>query len=155
MPSIDTVDSILIAAPAPAIFPILADYPSMRRWFPRYRIEVIGGGPVVEGARLAHELSTPGVPVETRFVRTILRLDPPHAIEESYDEGDLLGRGRWSLTPVEGEQTRVSFHCQVRSNRWWMHLGIALTGARGHNQVYQQLLRALKERVEAGPPASP
>jgi len=155
VPSIDTVDSVLITAPARAIFPVLSDYPAMRRWFPRYRVDVIGGGAVVEGARLAHALSTPGLPFETCFVRTIVRLDPPHTIEESYDEGDLIGRGRWTLTPVEGGQTRVAFHCQVRSNRWWMHLGIALTGARGHNRVYQQLLLALKAQVEAAPGASP
>lgn len=151
MPSIDTVDSILIAAPAQPIFEVICDYSRMREWYPRYRVEVIGGGAVVEGARLRHELSAPGSPVKTRFTRTICRLDPPHSIEESYDDGDLVGRGRWELEPRASGETRVSFHCQVRSNRLWMHLAVAIAGERGHNLVYQQLLAALKVRLEPAP----
>ena len=50
---------------------------------------------------------------------------------------------------VVGEDaTRVSFSCQVRSNRWLMHIGFALGGERGHNKVYQELLAALKTRAE-------
>ena len=149
MPSIDTVDSLVIDAPAQALFDIVLDYPRMHEWYPRYRVEVIGGGDVVEGARLRHELSPPGAPVKSRFTRTIQRIEPPKAIEETYDDGDLVGRGRWEFEALSEGSTRVSFHCQVRSNRLLMHIGFALGGERGHNMVYQELLAALKARAEA------
>ncbi len=149
MPSIDTVDSLEIDAPAQTLFDIVLDYPGMREWYPRYRIDVIGGGDVVEGARLRHELSPPGSPVKSRFTRTIQRIEPPKSIEESYDDGDLVGRGRWEFEALAADRTRVSFHCQVRSNRLLMHVGFAIAGERGHNMVYQQILAALKTRAEA------
>ena len=149
MPRIDTVDSLVIEATAQALFDIVLDYPRMHEWYPRYRVEVIGGGDVVEGARLRHELSPPGAPVKSRFTRTIQRIEPPKAIEETYDEGDLVGRGRWEFEPLSEHSTRVSFHCQVRSNRLLMHIGFALGGERGHNRVYQELLAALKVRAES------
>jgi ribosome-associated toxin RatA of RatAB toxin-antitoxin module len=149
MPSIDTVDSLVIRAPAAALFEIVLDYPRMQEWYPRYRVEVIGGGVVEEGARLRHELSPKGSPVKSRFTRTIQRIEPGKAIEESYDDGDLVGQGRWEFEALAPEETRVSFTCQVRSNRLLMHLGFALGGERGHNMVYQELLAALKARAEA------
>ncbi len=149
MPSIDCVDEIEIEAPPEKIFAILRDYPRMREWYPRYRVEVIGGGEVEEGARLAHTLSPPGAPVKSRFTRTILRIEPPKAIEESYDDGDLVGRGRWELEPAGEGRTRVAFHCAVRSNTWLMHLGFLLGGEKGHHMVYEQLLAALKDRAES------
>ena len=44
------------------LFDIVLDYPGMHEWYPRCRVEVIGGGAVEEGARLRHELSPPGSP---------------------------------------------------------------------------------------------
>jgi uncharacterized protein YndB with AHSA1/START domain len=149
MPSIDTVDRLVIAAPAQALFDIILDYPRMREWYPRYRVDVIGGGAVVEGARLRHELSPPGAPVKSRFTRTIQRIEPGKAIEESYDDGDLVGRGRWEFEALTPNETQVSFYCQVRSNRLLMHIGFALGGERGHNMVYRELLAALKSRAES------
>ena len=149
MPSIDTVDSLEIEAPAQKLFDIVRDYPRMHEWYPPYRVEVIGGGDVVEGASLRHELSPKGSPVKSRFTRTIQKLEPPKGIEETYDGGDLVGRGRWVFEPLSESRTRVSFHCQVRSNRLLMHIGFLLGGEKGHNMVYQDLLAALKARAEA------
>lgn len=149
MPSIDTVDSLEIRAPAQALFDIVLDYPQMHEWYPRYRVEVIGGGDVGVGTQLRHELSPPGSPVKSRFTRTIRRIEPGKAIEETYDDGDLVGRGRWEFEALASGGTRVSFHCQVRSNRLLMHIGFALGGERGHNMVYQEILAALKARAEA------
>jgi len=148
MPSIDTVDQLEIRAPAEQLFDIVLDYPRMHEWYPRYRVEVIGGGPVVEGARMRHELSPPGSPVKSRFTRTIQHIEPGQAIEESYDDGDLVGRGRWAFEALGPEKTRVSFHCQVRSNRLLMHVGFALGGEKGHKMVYREILAALRARVE-------
>ncbi|MAI80691.1 MAG: hypothetical protein CL917_17250 [Deltaproteobacteria bacterium] len=148
MPSIDTVDSVVISAPAQAVFDVILDYPHMHEWYPRYRVEVLSGGPVGEGTRLSHELSPAGSPVKSRFTRTIRSLESPLFIEESYDDGDLVGVGRWEFEQIAGEKTRVSFFCQVRSNTLLMHIGFFLGGERGHNGVYQELLAALKAHTE-------
>ena len=157
MPAIDTVDSLEIRASAEQLFDVVLDYPRMHEWYPRYRVEVIGGGDVVEGARLRHELAPPGAPIRSRFTRTIHRIERPKAIEESYDDGDLVGRGRWTFEPLRDGATRVSFHCQVRSNRPLMHLGFLLAGERGHKKVYAEILAALRARLEgpSGPETSP
>lgn len=147
MPSIDTVDSLVIDAPAQVLFDTILDYAHLHEWYPRYRVEVIGGGPVKEGTRTRHELSPKGSPVKTRFERTIQKIEPGRSIEESYDAGDLVGRGRWSFEPEGDGRTKVSFHCQVRSNRLLMHVGFAIAGEKGHNDVYQELLAALRDRV--------
>ena len=149
MPSIDTVDSLEIDAPAQALFDTVLDYPGLQEWYPRYRVEVIGGGPVIEGARTRHELAAPGSPVKSRFTRTILNIDSPKKIEESYDDGDLVGTGYWDFEALTAERTRVSFHCKVRSNTWLMHIGFAIAGERGHNMVYTEILAALKARSES------
>ena len=149
MPSIDTVDSLEINAPARELFDIVLDYPRMHEWYPRYRVEVIGGGDVMKGARLRHELSAPGSPIKSRFTRTVDRIKSPNTLEESYVGGDLMGRGRWQFDPVSPDVTKVSFHCSVRSNRWLMHLFFLLGGEKGHNRVYQEILAALKARAES------
>ena len=148
MPSIDTVDCLEIRAPAQTLCDIVLDYPRMHEWYPRYRVAVIGGGGVEEGARLRHVLSPTGSPVKSRFTRTVQRIEPGKSIEETYDEGDLVGYGRWEFESLTAGLTRVSFHCQVRSNRWLMHVGFLLGGERGHSQVYQELLSALKVHAE-------
>jgi len=150
MPSIDVTDHVVIDARREAVFPVLCDYPRVRDWFPGYRIDLLTDGAVGEGARLRHEMAAGGGLMTTRFVRTIRRFEPPSLIEETYDEGDLLGRGCWSLESRGDGATQVSYRCAVRSNTPWMHLGVALTGHWGHSWVYQRLLRALKARVEGG-----
>ncbi len=147
MPSFDTVDSLEIDAPAQTLFDIILDYPHMRDWYHRYEIDVIGGGDVVEGAQLQHVLAAKGSPVKSRFTRTIQRISPPKEIEETYDDGDLVGKGRWVFEPLGDDRTKVSFYCDVRSNSLLMHIGFLLGGERGHNMVYQELLGALAAHV--------
>jgi len=147
MPHFETVDSLEIDAPAQRLFDVILDYPRMRDWYPRYEIDVIGGGDVVEGAQLEHVLAARGSPVKSRFKRTIRRISPPREIEETYDEGDLVGTGRWVFEPLGDERTKVSFYCEVRSNSWLMHIGFLLGGERGHNMVYQDLLATLAAHV--------
>ncbi len=149
MPRLITVDSLEIAAPAQRLFDLVLDYPRWHEWYPRYRVALIGGGEVKEGARLRHELSPAGSPVKSRFTRTIRRIDSPRVIEETYDEGDLVGNGRWEFEALAPNTTRVSFHCDVRSNRLLMHIGFMLGGEKGHHAVYQELLSALKARATA------
>jgi len=148
MPQFETIDQLEIRAPAAALFDTILDYPHMHEWYPPYRVTVQGGGAVGEGARLDHALEAKGSPVTSRFVRTIHKIDRPHSIEETYDGGDLLGKGRWTFESQEDGSTLVSFWCDVRSNSWLMHVGFFLGGKRGHNRIYQDLLASLKARHE-------
>jgi uncharacterized protein YndB with AHSA1/START domain len=152
MPGIDTIDERIIAAPPAELYDIILDYPRMQDWYPRYKVTVVGGGPVTVGTRLQHELSPPGSPIKSRFQRTILATERPRSIEESYDEGDLVGRGRWEFEDLGDGRTRVAFHCAVRSNRLLMHVGFLLAGERGHHMVYEELLAALDKRAAARRP---
>ena len=149
MPSFDTVDSLEINAPAQVLFDIILDYPRMHEWYPRYRVELIDGSEVIEGSRLRHELSPKGSPLKSRFTRTVHRIKRPSTSEESYDDGDLVGLGRWEFEALGPDATRVSFYCQVRSNTLVMHLGFWIAGEKGHNMVYSEILAALKAKAEA------
>ena len=48
MPRFDTVDRLELNAPAEQLFEIIRDYPRMHEWYPPYRVQVEGGGAVVE-----------------------------------------------------------------------------------------------------------
>ena len=148
MPEFETVDAMEIDAPAQVLFDTILDYPHIHEWYPKYRVEVVGGGEVKEGATLQHTL-TPAPVMKTRFTRVIDRIEAPKRIEERYTGGALLGKGRWEFEPVGDARTKVSFWCNVRSNTLMMHLGFLLTGEKGHNDVYQELLTALREKVRA------
>ena len=149
MPSIDTSDSIDINADARKIFDVILNYPEMHTWFPSYRCTLIdanAGAKISEGSRLNHVVGKPPL-VMSRFVRTVRKIVAGKRIEETYDEGQLRGTGIWTFEQ-QGKSTRVTYHCAVRSQGLMMHIGFLLTGAKGHNMLYQQLLRALKKRVE-------
>lgn len=150
MPSIDTSDSLVINADARRIFDVILNYPEMHTWFPTYRCTLVDARPgtsVQEGSKLNHVVGKPPF-VMSRFVRTVRRIVPGERIEETYDEGQLRGTGIWTFEP-QGRATKVTYFCKVSSVGLMMHVGFLLTGAKGHNMLYQQLLRALKKRVEA------
>ena len=146
MPGFETIDSMEIDAPAQVLFDTILDYTHMHEWYPKYRVEVEDGGEVREGVTLQHTL-TPAPLVKSKFTRVIENIDPPKQIEERYTGGDLVGRGRWMFVPIDEKRTKVSFWCDVRSNSLLMHIGFLLGGEKGHNGVYQEILRALQEKV--------
>jgi hypothetical protein len=149
MPSIDTSDSIEINADAQKIFDVILNYPEMHTWFPIYKcvpIDAKAGAQIGEGSRFDHAVDQ--APVVIRFTRTIRKIIPGRRIEETYDSGQLKGNGEWSFDQ-QGKTTKVSYHCAVSSQDMMMHIGFLLTGTKGHNRLYQQLLHALKRRAEA------
>ena len=148
MPGFDAVDSITIDAPPRKVFETVLDYANNHTWWKGYRCEVEGGGPVREGTRVRHRIHIPVVQPKPSFLRTIRKIVPGAAIEETYDGGDYIGTGVWTFEP-KGDATVATFTCRVRSNTLMSHIGAVILGARGHHAVYKTGLAGLKARCES------
>ena len=150
MSSIDTVDRIDIRAPKQRVYDVVSNYPAITSWFPIYRCRLLDGTEVREGSRVEHILGKPPYAVLNRIVRTVQRMVPGERLEETYDEGDLIGNGTWTFDEHDGITT-AAYHCAVRGNTLSMRMTFKLTGSFGHNLVYGRLLAALKKHCEKGP----
>jgi uncharacterized protein YndB with AHSA1/START domain/quercetin dioxygenase-like cupin family protein len=108
------VDQWEVAAPPQAVFDAIADARSYPQWWRPVYLEVESEGPPEVGkesrqhfkGRLPYHLHTRSV---------IVALDPPRTITADVD-GDLRGRGTWTLTPTPGG-THVRFDWQVMADR--------------------------------------
>lgn len=144
----DAIDSIDIAATPERVFRTVLDYPHVHTWYPYMHCELLTPGDIAEGSRIAHTFVSPQVRIPTHFVRTIRRIEPPVRIEETYDEGALVGRGEWTFAALPSGLTRASFACSVWGNDLVTRLGLALTGPLLHKLGYAELLKALKRNCE-------
>ena len=151
MSSIDTVDRIDIRAPKQRVYDVVSNYPAITSWFPIYRCRLLDGTEVREGSRVEHILGKPPYAVLNRITRTVRRMVPGERLEETYDEGDLIGNGTWSFDECNGITT-AAYHCAVRGNTLSMRVAFKLTGSVGHNFVYRRLLAALKKHCEKSLP---
>lgn len=142
------VDSIDIDATPERVFNTVLDYPNVHTWFSGMRCTLITEGEIGEGSRIAHTFYAPLLELPTRFVRTIRRLEAPSFIEETYDEGALVGTGMWTFARLPSGLTRATYACTVRSNDLATHVGFALSGATLHKVSYARLLAALKRNCE-------
>ena len=149
MSFIDTVDRIDIRGPKQRVYDVVSNYPAITSWFPIYHCRLLDGTEVREGSRVEHIVGKPPRVVVNRFVRTVRRMVPGERLEESYDEGDLIGNGTWSFDERNGITT-AAYHCAVRGNTLSMRVAFKLTGSVGHNMVYGRLLAALKRHCERG-----
>jgi hypothetical protein len=66
------------------------------------------------GCRSSHKFKAK-LPYTLSTTSTIVRLEPPHAVEAQVD-GDLRGRGLWMLTP-RGDRIHVRFDWRVFADR--------------------------------------
>jgi len=148
MSSIDTIDRIDIRAPKRRVYDVVCDYPAITSWFPIYHCRLLDGTEVREGSRVEHMVGKPPRAVVNRFIRTVHRMLPGERIEETYDEGDLIGSGTWTFDERNGITT-AAYHCAVRGNTLSMRIAFKLTGSVGHNMVYRLLLAALKRHCES------
>jgi uncharacterized protein YndB with AHSA1/START domain len=149
MSSIDTVDRVEIRAPKQRVYDVVSNYPAITGWFPVYHCRLLEGSEVREGSRVEHILGKPPHLVVNRFIRTVHRVVPGERLEETYDEGDLVGNGTWTFDERNGITT-AAYHCAVRGNTPSMRLAFRLTGNFGHKWVYRRLLAALKRHCEKG-----
>lgn len=108
------IDQWEVAAPPEAVFDAIADARSYPQWWRPVYLDVESDGPPEVGkesrqhfkGRLPYHLHTRSV---------IVALDPPRTITADVD-GDLRGRGTWTLTPTP-HGTHVRFDWQVMADR--------------------------------------
>jgi uncharacterized protein YndB with AHSA1/START domain/mannose-6-phosphate isomerase-like protein (cupin superfamily) len=110
------VDEWDVAAPPEAVFDTLADARSYPDWWrPVYIGVEAGDGPPAVGD-VSRQHFTGRLPYHLRTRTIAIRLERPHLIEFEVD-GDLRGRGIWTLTPTAGGGTHVRFDWRVHADR--------------------------------------
>jgi uncharacterized protein YndB with AHSA1/START domain/mannose-6-phosphate isomerase-like protein (cupin superfamily) len=108
------VDEWDVAAPPEAVFEALADTRTYPRWWRPVYLDVESAGPVEVGAESRQHFKG-RLPYHLHTRSVIAELDPPHRVTADVD-GDLRGRGTWTLTPTAGG-THVRFDWQVHADR--------------------------------------
>ena len=108
------VDEWDVAAPPEAVFDALADARSYPRWWRPVYLDVDSAGPAGVGAE-ARQHFKGRLPYHLHTRSVIAELDPPHKVTAVVD-GDLRGRGTWTLTPT-ADGTHVRFDWQVHADR--------------------------------------
>jgi uncharacterized protein YndB with AHSA1/START domain/quercetin dioxygenase-like cupin family protein len=108
------VDEWDVAAPPEAVFDALSDARSYPQWWRPVYIDVESDGPARLGAESRQHFKG-RLPYHLRTRSVITELDPPRRIVADVD-GDLRGRGTWTLTPI-AQGTHVRFDWQVFADR--------------------------------------
>ena len=108
------VDEWDVEAPQERVFDALADartYPEW--WTPTYKAAETDGPPAV--GRVSRQRFKANLPYTLSTVSTIVRLERPSQLEVEV-EGDLRGRGVWTLSPRDGV-VHVRFDWHVFADR--------------------------------------
>jgi quercetin dioxygenase-like cupin family protein/uncharacterized protein YndB with AHSA1/START domain len=108
------VDEWEVAAPPDAVFDALSDARSYPSWWRPVYLEVEADGPAAVGS-MSHQHFKGRLPYHLRTRSVITELDRPSRIVADVD-GDLRGRGEWTLTPTD-HGTHVRFDWQVHVDR--------------------------------------
>ncbi len=110
------VDEWVVAAPREAVFAALSDAASYPEWWKPVYLDVSTGGvPPAVGTRSRQHFKG-RLPYHLRTESTITRFEPPHVLAADV-EGDLRGRGVWTLTRAPGGGTHVRFEWSVFADR--------------------------------------
>jgi quercetin dioxygenase-like cupin family protein/uncharacterized protein YndB with AHSA1/START domain len=108
------VDEWDVAAPAEAVFDLLADARTYPSWWRPVYLEAESDGPPERG-RESRQHFKGRLPYHLRTRSTITVFEPPRLIGADV-VGDLRGRGLWTLTPAPGG-THVRFDWQVLADK--------------------------------------
>jgi len=108
------VDEWDVDAPIEAVFAALADGRTYPTWWRPVYLDVAAKGPPAVG-RVSHQHFKGRLPYHLRTRSTVTRLEAPHLVEGTV-EGDLRGRGTWTLSPAPGG-THVRFDWRVHADR--------------------------------------
>jgi mannose-6-phosphate isomerase-like protein (cupin superfamily)/uncharacterized protein YndB with AHSA1/START domain len=108
------VDEWEVAAPPEAVFDAIADARTYPEWWKPVYLDVESGGPPEIGKESRQHFKG-RLPYHLRTRSVIAAIDKPRTITADVD-GDLRGRGTWTLTPTE-RGTHVRFDWQVHADR--------------------------------------
>jgi uncharacterized protein YndB with AHSA1/START domain/quercetin dioxygenase-like cupin family protein len=108
------VDQWEVAAPPEAVFDAVADARSYPQWWRPVYLDVESDGPPELGKQSRQHFKG-RLPYHLRTRSVIVALDPPRTVTADV-EGDLRGRGTWTLTPT-ARGTHVRFDWQVHADR--------------------------------------
>jgi quercetin dioxygenase-like cupin family protein/uncharacterized protein YndB with AHSA1/START domain len=108
------VDEWEVTAPPDAVFHAIADSRTYPEWWRPVYLEVDAGGPPEVGAAARHHFKG-RLPYHLHTRSVCTEIDPPRRVVAEVD-GDLRGRGTWTLTPTPAG-THVRFDWQVFADR--------------------------------------
>jgi uncharacterized protein YndB with AHSA1/START domain/quercetin dioxygenase-like cupin family protein len=108
------VDEWDVAAPPQAVFDALADARTYPQWWTPVYLDVDAEGPPTLG-KVSRQHFKGRLPYHLHTTSTITRLEPPHVVQGDV-EGDLRGRGTWTLPPT-ATGTHVRFDWRVLADR--------------------------------------
>jgi uncharacterized protein YndB with AHSA1/START domain len=108
------IDEWEVEAPQEAVFDALADARTYPEWWRPVYIAVEADGPPEVG-RVSHQEFKGRLPYHLKMRSTIVRLERPYELEVSA-EGDLTGRGVWTLT-ASGDRVHIHFDWRVFADR--------------------------------------
>jgi len=108
------VDEWDVAASPESVFDALADATSYPQWWRPVYIDVTADGPARVGTTAMQHFKG-RLPYHLHTRSRITKFDPPRTVTAEVD-GDLRGRGVWTLTPT-ATGTHVRFDWQVNADR--------------------------------------
>jgi quercetin dioxygenase-like cupin family protein/uncharacterized protein YndB with AHSA1/START domain len=108
------VDEWDVDAPIEAVFEAIADSRTYPDWWGAVYIDVDADGPP-EPRAVSRQHFKGRLPYHLRTVAKVVSMDAPHRIEGTV-EGDLSGRGVWTLTE-RGSGTHVHFDWRVHADK--------------------------------------
>lgn len=108
------VDEWEVAAPPAVVFDAIADSRSYPQWWRAVYLDVEAAGPAALGTVARHHFKG-RLPYHLHTRSVIVDIEAPRRVGADVD-GDLRGRGTWTLTPVS-RGTHVRFDWQVHADR--------------------------------------
>ena len=109
------VDEWDVAAPIEPVFDALADGRTYPDWWRPVYISCEADGPPAPG-RVSRQHFKGRLPYHLRTASRIVRLERPHVVVAEV-EGDLRGRGVWTLTTAADGRTHVRFDWRVYADK--------------------------------------
>jgi uncharacterized protein YndB with AHSA1/START domain len=143
------IDEWDVDAPQEQVFHALADSRTYPQWWTPTYIEVTADGPPAVGVSARHRFKGK-LPYTLTTTSTIVRMDPPREIEAHVD-GDLRGRGIWTLTPTDGK-VHVRFDWRVFADRSFLRVLTPILRPLfrwNHNVAIQQAMAGLEPYARA------
>jgi uncharacterized protein YndB with AHSA1/START domain/mannose-6-phosphate isomerase-like protein (cupin superfamily) len=113
------VDEWDVAAPPAAVFDAIADARTYPQWWRPVYLDVDADGPAELGKESRQHFKG-RLPYHLHTRSRVVALDPPRSVTADVD-GDLRGRGTWTLTPT-ATGTHVRFDWRVHADRRLLRL---------------------------------